>query len=726
MAQYFEHRSYPLPTDERARLEVANRFRFLADAAATERSGLDQICELARTLLGVERAFVSLVLDHEQRFVARANLEATSTPRDISFCAHAVAKGGPLVVDDARSDERFATNPLVTGLLNIRFYSGHPLRVDGSAVGTFCVADAQPRHLSPAEEHIMEQLAALALTQLQLVLDMHDLQRQSQLLRQSEKLAEVGGWEIDIDAKEVFWSRGLYQLHEADPSQPVNYETLAAYYPDGEAERLGAAVQQAAATGAGFDIEVRYVTAKGTRRCAQLLAEVELRPGQTPLVIGTFRDLTQLREAEATRDRAQMIDSVTGLPNWARVEARFQKLREADASGSMIVVGLDEFRAINETRGRAEGDRVLQRVGQALLGAVDMEAMVTRVGGDEFAVLLPGVHRGLAILTAVNALSKAIENVDADESSPLSASLGVVVFPEDAGSSGDLLRCADIALQKAKGSGGKRVEYFAPELRTRIDAKILLLQDVRRGLAQEEFALHYQPICAPTGIACGFEALMRWNHHERGLLAPYHFMAAFDDPELSIGLGRQALQQAIRQMRAWSLAGIEYGYVAVNLSSAQLAQKNLATEVSAMLEKHRVEPHRLMLEVTESVYLDDNREGIAATLTQLRQLGVTFALDDFGTGYASLTHVKDFPIDRIKIDLSFVRGIEKDAGSRAIIRAILWLGKALEMQVVAEGVETAEQLEFLIDVGCELIQGYYFARPMPPEQASGFCRGASA
>ncbi|RYZ66977.1 MAG: bifunctional diguanylate cyclase/phosphodiesterase, partial [Proteobacteria bacterium] len=441
------------------------------------------------------------------------------------------------------------------------------------------------------------------------------------------------------------------------------------------------------------------------------------------LVSGAFRDVTALRAAEAEREAARTVDVTTGLSNGVRLERHLQAAC-AEQGGVLVTLGLDRFKLVNEILGRAAGDRMLRAIGLALEQAAPLGSAIARLASDELAVLLPGTHNGLEILRVVSALEAAVESASLAHGMLVTSSLGVSVAPDDATEPDAWLHCAEIALRTAKRGGGNRVEYFAPALRTRIEAKTLLLQDVRRGLAADEFELHYQPICGVNGIARGFEGLMRWNHPDRGLLAPYHFMIAFDDPELAIGLGRKALEQSLAQMRSWGHAGLQYGYVALNLSSAQLAQETLAEEVGALLREYELEPHRLMLEVTESVYLDEGKERIARCLNDLRQIGVSFALDDFGTGYASLTHLKEFAIDRIKVDQTFVREIAQNAESRAIIRAVLWLGKALGMQVVAEGVETAEQLEFLMDVGCELVQGYYFARPMPARDAGAFCRQA--
>ena len=726
MDPYFPHRPYPMPRDEASRMEMVRHFQFLADPALESkyRSGLDQLCEVARQLLHVDRAFVSMVFDHEQHFVARANLDEKGTPREIAFCAHAIAQEEPLVVPDARLDSRFAANPLVTGPFGLQFYAGTPLTYEGQPVGTFCVVDGRPRELTSEQKERLAGLSKLVIEHLRTLVELNELREQSVLLRQTERIAEVGGWIIDVDERSVRWSNELYALHELSPAVPVTYEMLRQFYPHGEAERLSEAIRRSVESGDSFELEIAYRTLSGAMKYAKVLGEVEARPGTSGRVLGTFRDLTEQRTIEAQREKAQLFDSLTGLANRARLETRLSEILLAGAAGVLVMLGLDAFTALNDANGRADGDLVLRTVATALLNALPSDAIIARVGGDEFAVALQGTLTGLDILHHVTTMRAAVDAALAEQPRRLlcTASMGVTVFPADAAAVDEILQAAEFALRNAKASGAKRIDYFAPELRSRIEKKIILLDDVRRGVAAGEFLVHYQPICGSSGIARGFEALMRWQHPERGLLTPYHFMLAFDDPELSLALGDVALEQALAQIRAWTDANLLCGYVAVNLSSSQLGQPDFPSKVEALLAKHEVSPHRLMLEITESVYLDGDRQHLTKALERLRTLGVQFALDDFGTGYASLSHLRQFAVDRIKVDQSFVQDIGKSADSAAIVRAIVSLGLALGLQVVAEGVETEAQLSFMTEVGCELIQGYYFARPMPAHEAATFCR----
>jgi len=718
----------PVPSDgreESARLEVGRSLAFLADPSLGPKhaEGLHRLCEMARTLLGMERAYIGVMMEDQQLLVGRANVDQTSAPRQHSLCALTVGPSELVVVEDARLDDRLASNPYVQATPGVRFYARVPLSFGGQTVVSFCVTDSKPRVLSAQQQESLKMLAGLALDQVHVLFELDELRQQASLLVQAEAAVSGGAWEMDLENELAVWSNELYALHEADPTEVVTFEVLPHYYPNGEAERLTDAVTRAVSTGAGFDLQLDYVTKRGQRRCARVTAQVQPREGRSPRIVGSFQDVTPQKVAEAKWRKASLYDAVTGLPNQSRFYARLEASCASGQPGALVVIGLDHFKAINEGRGRAFGDSVLRAIGEKLVADLHHGAFVARLGGDEFGVLLADVQTSEALTAQVQTVRAAVDATLSAYSSRVvaGASLGVVVYPDNASTAQDVMVASDVALRNAKASGGRCTAYFEPALLERLEQKVKLLDDVRRGIGAGEFLLHYQPICNVEGHARGFEALMRWQHPVKGLVAPYHFMAAFEDADLSTDLGDIALGSGIRQVHDWLAAGVECGYLAVNLSSAQLAQPGLVAQVERLLLENGVPARRLMLEVTESVYLDGNRAHIVKTLADLRSLGVTFALDDFGTGYASLSHLKEFPIDRIKVDQSFVREIGKNPGDEAIAGAIVSLGRALRLQVVAEGVETAAQLEFLQGLGCELIQGYYFAKPMPPLEAQKFC-----
>lgn len=301
-----------------------------------------------------------------------------------------------------------------------------------------------------------------------------------------------------------------------------------------------------------------------------------------------------------------------------------------------------------------------------------------------------------------------------------SASIGAALHGDMDADPSHMIKNADIALYRAKDAGRNRSVVFQPSMRSELEQRIELLRDVRAGIAAGEFVLFYQPVVdVRQGGVTGFEALMRWAHPEQGILAPARFMAAFEDQDLSLKLGDVAFDAALTQMRDWIDTGVDFGRVAVNISAAQFRSGRLAEEIQARLAHARVPCDRLTIEVTENVYMGWGSDMVSETVKRLHDAGVMIALDDFGTGYASLANLRQFPIDRLKIDKSFVQ----NAQDEAIVRAVITLGSSMGMKVVAEGVEDAEQLAKLIGYGCDQVQGYHFGRPMPASEVPGFLAG---
>jgi diguanylate cyclase (GGDEF)-like protein len=375
---------------------------------------------------------------------------------------------------------------------------------------------------------------------------------------------------------------------------------------------------------------------------------------------------------------------------------------------------------VNDTLGHAAGDALLRSVSEQMLSVYRGTDTVARLGGDEFAVIIPNV-RDISDLTApTERLRELLRHPREHDGKHLSisASIGASLYPAHDCTAAALLGSADIALYRAKNAGRNRFVTFEPSMRNEVEQRIALLGEIRSGIERGEFVLYYQPLVsvAKPRAVTGFEALMRWKHPSRGVLTPDKFLAGFEDQELSLAIGEVALDSAMAQMRVWMDTGIDFGRVAVNLSASQFRSGNLAEAIMAKLERWRVPGERLTLEVTENVYMGWGSDIVGDTIRALHAAGILIALDDFGTGYASLSNLKQFPIDRLKIDKSFVR----DLHDPAIVSAVLSLGSSMGMKVVAEGVEDIHQLELLGAMGCDQAQGYYFARPMPATEVPTF------
>jgi len=438
-------------------------------------------------------------------------------------------------------------------------------------------------------------------------------------------------------------------------------------------------------------------------------------------------EITERKKLEDQLWRLAKLDSLTGLPNRLQFNEKLNELIEsATADGSQFAVGLidlDRFKEINDILGHDAGDDLLKEVAARLDEALRPYGSVARLGGDEFAILISAG-------SAISLLSRPIEAVFAAMERPVilggaprrcTISLGLTIFPSDATKPTDLLKNADLALYRAKELGRDRYELFVGEMRTSIENSYQLHHDVQHALASDAFCLLYQPIVSPSGSQrVSFEALLRWNHPTRGLLAPGDFEEVFDDPKVAAEIGRRVIDRAIRQAAAWESSGLEFGRIAVNVTSADFALGGFAEYVDTKLREHGVGAERLSIEVTERVFLGRSAFGVTEALDKLHDTGIEIALDDFGTGFASLSHIKKFPIDRLKVDRSFVRDMETNPDNLAIVRTIIQLGTSLGIHVTAEGVETKHQLTLLRSMGCDCIQGYLYSKPLDPAAIPAF------
>ena len=447
--------------------------------------------------------------------------------------------------------------------------------------------------------------------------------------------------------------------------------------------------------------------------------------------IATVRDVT-LQKA----DRDQMLlqathDELTGLPNRRLFDDRLDMtLRRAVRSGELVAVAfldVDRFKTVNDSLGHGMGDRLLVALSRSLQASLRDSDTVARMGGDEFIFILPGLQRpDDAVMPARKLLEAVRVPVRIDEQELyVTASVGVAVFPTDGQERDMLLRHADAALYRAKARGRNRFELFDHGLAIQAANRVRLDADLRRAGSQGELSLVYQPqINFKTGRVVGFEALMRWHHPQIGPVSPATFIPIAEETGLISSLGAWALERACHDMAGWDRSGMGPLRIAVNVSPRQLQHDGLVGQVERVLSETGLPAGRLELELTETALLLED-EAITETIARLRALGIGLALDDFGTGYSSLSHLRQYPIQRLKMDRSFVHGITGDPGDAAVARAIIGLARELRLAVVAEGVETAEQLALLGSFGCEEAQGFYLGRPMPAHDVAGALRIAA-
>lgn len=456
------------------------------------------------------------------------------------------------------------------------------------------------------------------------------------------------------------------------------------------------------------------------------VSEVRDEAGIVTHYVGVVSDLSAMKESAARLDHLVHHDALTDLPNRLLFHARVEHTI-AQTPGSrlaVLILGVDGFKHINESLGHPAGDELLRRLAARLRGLNRASSTVARRGGDEFGVLIEGITNpesaGRAGWNMLEGIAKPFE-VDGREVY-LTCSAGISLYPDDGTDFANLLQNAEVALHRAKGRGGNTYQFYTAEMTERAFERFVIESDLRHAVERHELVLHFQPqFSLHTGELTGVEALARWQHPERGLVPPASFIPIAEESGLIDSLGTWAVREACHQAVAWQADGLPPVRIAVNLSARQIASPHLVGTVASALREAGLAADLLELEITEC-FLAGQPEEVRETLQELKDLGVTLAIDDFGTGYSSLSYLKIYPVDKLKIDQSFVRDIAFRPDDQAIARAIITLGHGLSLKLVAEGVETEEQADFLRASQCDEVQGFYFGRPMPAAELGPFLR----
>ncbi|HET6757589.1 MAG TPA: EAL domain-containing protein [Burkholderiales bacterium] len=478
--------------------------------------------------------------------------------------------------------------------------------------------------------------------------------------------------------------------------------------------------------GAKAVVEFRFRHADGAWRVLEAVGKNCVDNPSVSGIVLNSRDVTERRLTEQRATYLAQHDSLTGLPNRNLLHDRIQRALVAAGRShtrvGILFIDLDRFKTINDSLGHQIGDRLLQAVAQRVLSCVREGDTVARQGGDEFVVVLPGVNDAEDTARVAQKILDALPQSFRIEQQDfhITSSIGICLYPDDGSDVETLKRHADTAMYQAKESGRNTYRFFTGRMNEAAQERLLLENNLRRAVRQKEFKLFYQSqIDLASGSIVGVEALVRWQHPEKGLVAPSDFIPIAEETGLIVNLGEWVLHEACREARGWQVAGLPAVKVTVNLSARQFREKDLLGTVRGALTASELDPRFLELELTESVVMED-ADATITTLEELNELGVALAIDDFGTGYSSLSYLKRFPIDKLKIDQSFVRDVTNDPNDAAIASAIIALARSLKVKVIAEGVETFEQLAFLREHGCEEGQGYYFAKPVPGYEFTQF------
>ena len=443
------------------------------------------------------------------------------------------------------------------------------------------------------------------------------------------------------------------------------------------------------------------------------------------------QDVTERQRLHAQLVHQAHHDSLTGLPNRLLLEDRMrQAFAQAARDGrraAVICIDLDRFKQVNDTFGHAVGDLCLQRVAAQITGRLRAVDTVARTGGEEFVVVLGELSAMAdALVVAQDLLESIRQPIDADgQAIQVSASLGVALYPDDGSNSFDLWRAADSAMYRAKHCGGNQSLFVSPEISSSANEASELEQYMRRMLKERGFELHYQPVYSMAGALCGMEALLRLRHPRLGMVRPERFIPIAEECGLIIPIGQWVLEEVCRQSVQWQRQGLKPMRIAFNVSPLQFMRSDFSTEVMRAISQYELDPLLLEVEVTETTLMSNLPE-VARQMRSLASLGVHLSVDDFGTGYSSLSHLHQLPISTLKIDRSFVERVSEVNGTYSIVQAIVALGHSLGLQVVAEGVERNDQLESLRRIGCDFLQGYLFAMPMPASRMPRYLKVSSS
>lgn len=622
-----------------------------------------------------------------------------------------------LAITDAGEDARFREDPMVRQV-GVRFCLGLALFAgDGQCLGVLGVADTAPRADATHATETLERLGRLAAR----LLERHQLQRRNRIAAQIMQADFSAVVVTDARGDVVFVNRAAQALFgsgaRAMRGQPM--ELLFPPHLQDDPAAAAAWLQPAAGQPAQRDEPLHLRTAGSdgeTRTLEAARCAWRVSDGQGVALI--LRDITEHLRQQAHLRKIALYDTLTGLPNRnALVEALTARLHTDDPHAArhklaVALLKLDNFKSLNDTLGHTVGDAVLRETATRMQAMLPSEAVLARFGGNEFAMLLPNPAElsGPLLSVQLQPLLAAISQpflIDG-HTIHLDASIGLAVH--EPGTDGDdLISRADLALYRAKAVGGRQVCLFDPDMRQQVLDRRQLDMELRRAHACGEFELHYQPqIDLRTGRTVGAEALLRWRHPQRGLLSPVMFIEALSSSPVAADVGRWILQRACHDAARWPRVGGQEVGIAINLFPVQVNDGRLQLEVDRALGASGLAPGRLELEITESIALRPD-DSAAVTLASLRDRGIRLAFDDFGTGYASLSMLQRFPIDRVKIDRSFVRDMIDNHSDAAIVRSIVLISRNLDLHVVAEGVETLGQADILRGLGCQGAQGYLYA-----------------
>ncbi|WP_379922665.1 putative bifunctional diguanylate cyclase/phosphodiesterase [Erythrobacter sp. R86502] len=687
-----------------------------------DRDVFSRITLLATMMLDCPIALLSAVEDTRHWFLGCTGTDLDETPTEDSFCVMCVQSEEPLLIADARQDPRLCGSALVTGAPFIRSYLGVPIRTDdGVLLGALCAISHEPGAFRAEQIASLAMLAQLAEQSLTLhartrALSLANaaLQQTSQIFRQAERAVNVGSWRVDIATRRLHWSDQVYAITGLDPGHSVSVPDAVHMYHPHDRQMVSDALRDTIEDGKPFMFETSIRRRDGEPRRIRVVGERIDMDGRPDSVAGIILDCTEEHLRNVALKRAAERDQLTGLYNRASFDRRLagamQKVETEPVT--IALLDLDGFKEVNDTLGHLVGDRVLETISERLKTRMAPGMFLARWGGDEFAMLFP-TSMPLAAVTAF------LEDVliELDDMPPLGSTLlkigatcGVARMTTQA-SSEEIMRRADLALYRGKDAGRGAVVCWDEQIEARQSERQKAIAQLRGALNHGRAMAAYQPIVdLENGAIVSVEALLRLRDEDGRLLEASEVFAALLDPELSRRVSRVMLDSVVADGPAiLALFGPDTR-IGLNLSEADLRRGDFVQHLIDVIDDSPLTPRNITIEVTETMLIDAGGQ-LRASLAMLDDCGFTICLDDFGTGFSSLTHLRAFPIHKVKIDRDFIAAIAEDHQARLIIQAIIQMGGNLGLRVVVEGVETEEQELFLRAIGCPLVQGYRYGRP---------------
>jgi diguanylate cyclase (GGDEF)-like protein/PAS domain S-box-containing protein len=599
-----------------------------------------------------------------------------------------------------------------------------PIHLSDEVIGVFAVYSKSLKHFDSSIQELLTEMASDISFAME-NFDKEEKRKVSQerlvqtekLLEEISTLAHVGGFEFDPRSKEGTWTAELARIYEVDNVNEINREIALSVFQGEWLEEIQTAVNEAINQAKPYDLELQMMTHKGNHKWVRTIGVPVVEEGSVICVRGSIQDITAQKLAEEKVYKLAHFDSLTGLPNRALLNEHVNDaISIADGSKTslaLLYVDLDRFKNINDSFGYTIGNELLVQVAERIKSIIGKENTLSRQAGDEFIILLSGID----INDIIYIVEKLIDNISQsytlqNHNLTITPSIGIALYPSDGTDLASLAKSADGAMHGAKHDGRNCYRFVSPEIQARSVRNFEIENALRSALGRNELEVYYQPQISIDGEKIiGAEALLRWNHPEMGMVSPGEFIPVAEESGQIVAIGEWVLREALGQLKTWLDEGMKPLIMAVNLSAIQFRQAQLVPLILSILEELKLPAEYLELELTEGIAMENPLLAIEI-MTHLHEYGIKMSIDDFGTGYSSLNYLKKFQVYKLKIDQSFIQDVTENPEDNSIVNTIISMARNLKMITIAEGVETAEQLETLREMGCDEIQGYYYSKPL--------------